>query len=156
MQEYFCIGLAKSVYLGLSLEHIDKLIQLQSKDICLIPGIANFWLGVVNYKSSLLWVLDTENFLGISDNKNQVKSQQTVLILHYSNGNYQKKVALVIKSLEGVIQVEQHQSESLFANNSPVLKNICDGLVRQEEKDIALVKTDLLLEQLSQQSLLPV
>ena len=156
MQEFFCIGLAKGVYLGLPLGHIDKLIQLQSKDICLIPGIADCWLGVVNYKSSLLWVLDLENFLGVSDKQDKAKSQQNVLILHYSNGNYQKKVALVIKSLEGVIQVAQHQTESLFANNSPVLKNICDGLVRQEEKDIALVKTDLLLEQLSQQSLLPV
>ena len=156
MQEYFCIGLSNGVYLGLSLEHIDKLIQLQPKDICLIPGIADFWWGVVNYKSSLLWVLDTEKFLAISGNKNKVKSQQNVLILHYLIGNYQKKLALVIKSLEGVIQVEQPQTESIVANASPILKNICDGFVRQAHKDIALVKTEILLEQLSQQSLLSV
>ena len=154
MQEYFCIGLSNHVYLGLSLAHVDKLIQLQPKDICLIPGIADFWLGVVNYKSSLLWILDTEKFLNISKNSQKVKSQQTALILNYSMGNHQKKVALVIKSLEGVIKVGQNQTESLQSVISPILQNICHAVARQDNKDIALVNTDILLEELSQQSLL--
>ena len=156
MQEYFCIGLANSVYLGLSLEQVDKLIKIQPQDICLIPGIADFWLGVVNYKSSLLWILDIESFLGIAKNKKPGKSQQTVLILNYSTENYQKKVALVIKSIEGAIKMEQNQIESLGPTTSPMLKNICDAVARQDEKEIALVKTDILLEQLLQQSLLSV
>ena len=156
MQEYFCVGLSNSVYLGLSLEHVDKLITLQPKDICLIPGIADFWLGVVNYKSSLLWILDTDNFLDIAKNNQKIKSQQTVLIVNYSIGNYQKKVALVIKSLEGVFKFDSVQTASPLSAISPRLQNICDGFAIQDEKDIALVKTEILLEQLSQQSLLSV
>ena len=154
MQEYFCIGLSNSVYLGLSLDNIDKLITLQPQDICLIPGIADFWLGVINYKSSLLWILDLENFLDIAKNNQKIKSQQTVLILNYSIGNYQKKVGLIIKSLEGVFNFGQEQMiASCF---TPKLQNICQAFTTENEKDIALVKTELLLEQLSQQSLLSV
>ena len=156
MQEYFCIGLSNSVYLGLSLEHVDKLITLQPKDICLIPGIADFWLGVINYKSSLLWILDLEKFLDIAQNSKKNKSQQTVLILNYSVGNYQKKVALIIKSLEGVFEFEQDQIVVPHSSIPPKLQNICDTFTSQNEKDIALVKTEILLEQLSQQSLLSV
>ncbi len=154
MQEYFCIGLSNPVYLGLSLEHVDKLITVQPKDICLIPGIADFWLGVVNYKSSLLWILDLENFLGIAKNHQKIKSQQTVLILNYSMGSYQKKVALIIKSLEGVFEFEQEQMLVTHSAISPKLQNICDAFTNQDGKDIALIKTEVLLEQLSQHSLL--
>ncbi|MGK7896948.1 MAG: chemotaxis protein CheW [Xenococcus sp. (in: cyanobacteria)] len=156
MQEYFCIGLSHSVYLGLSLEHVDKLITLRRKDICLIPGIADFWVGVVNYKSSLLWILDLENFLGITKNNQEFKSQQTVLILNYSTGNYQKKVALIIKDLQGVFKF---QKEQIVVNYSAIfsrLQDICDSFMHQDGKDIALVKTEVLLEQLEQHSLLSV
>lgn len=153
MQEYFCIGLSNSVYLGLSLSHIDKLIQLQQKDICMIPGIADFWLGVVNYKSSLLWILDTEKFLNISQNNKQVKSHQTALILNYSMDDRQKKVGLIIENLLGVIMVEPEQDEYPQSNIPSALNNICD-VIRKDGKDIALVNTEMLLEQLSEQSLL--
>lgn len=154
MQEHFCVGLSHQIYLGLSLNHVDKLIQLQSKDICLIPGIADFWLGVVNYKSSLLWILDTEKFLNISKNNKKIKSQQTALIINYSMANNQKKVALVIKSLEGVIKVDPEKTKPFRLNKYPLLEKICDTVARQDEKDITLVQTDILLEELSQQSLL--
>lgn len=156
MQEYFCIGLSNSVYLGLSLEHVDKLITFEPKDICLIPGIADFWLGVINYKSSLLWILDLENFLGLTKNYQKIKSQQTALILNYSMGNYQKKVALMMTSLEGVFQFEQKQRGTNSSNIAPKLQNICDTFITQDEKDIALVNTEILLKQLSQQSFLSV
>ena len=154
MQEHFCVGLSQQIYLGLSLDHVDKLIQLQPKDICLIPGIADFWLGVVNYKSSLLWILDTEKFLNISKNNQKIKSQQTALIINYSMVNNKKKLALVIKNLEGVIKVDPDKTESFQSSAYPLLERICDTVARQDEKNIALVKTEILLEELSQQSLL--
>ncbi len=156
MQEYFCIGLSNSVHLGLSLEHVDKLITLQPKDICLIPGIADFWVGVVNYKSSLLWILDLENFLGITKDYQRIKSQQTVLILNYSAGNYQKKVALMIKNLEGVFKFEENQMVVKHSTVFSRLQDICHSFMHQDGKDIALVKTEVLLEQLEQHSLLSV
>lgn len=154
MQEHFCVGLSQQIYLGLSLDHVDKLIQLQPKDICLIPGIADFWLGVVNYKSSLLWILDTEKFLNISKNNQKIKSQQTALIINYSMVNNKKKLALVIKNLEGVIKVDPDKTEKIQSSAYPLLERICDTVARQDEKNIALVKTEILLEELSQQSLL--
>ena len=156
MPEYFCIGLSNPIYLGLSLEHVDKLITIQPKDICLIPGIADFWLGVVNYKSSLLWILDLENFLGIAKNHQKIKSQQTILIFNYSMGSYQKKVALMIKSLEGVFEFQQEQMVDDYSTIYPKLQHICDAFTNQDGKDIALIKTEFLLEQLLQHSLLSV
>jgi len=153
MQEYFCIGLSNNVYLGLSLVHVDKLIQLRPKDICVIPGVSDSWLGVVNYKSSLLWVLDTDKFLDISDSKNERKSQRTAIIVNYSIVDRQKKVALIIDNLEGVIKVTPDQQESSQANIPHKLQKICD-FIRQDGKDIGLVNTEILLEQLSEQSLL--
>ena len=87
---------------------------------------------------------------------NSNKKRITKLQLHINFRNYQKKVALVIKTLEGVFKFDTLQTSSSLSAISPRLQNICDGFAIQDEKDIALVKTEILLEQLSQQSLLSI
>ncbi|ELS02992.1 chemotaxis signal transduction protein [Xenococcus sp. PCC 7305] len=156
MQEYFCAGLSNNIYLGLSLEHVDKLIQFQATDICVIPGIEDFWLGVINYKSSLLWILDIEKLCDPSKNELKTKSEQTALIVNYSMENIQKKVALIVESLEGVVELNSNQEQLSFSTDFPRLQNICDAVIQQNEKVINLVNTEILLEQLSQQSLLSI
>lgn len=62
-QEYFTVALSTSVDLGLSLVDMGTVAQFEVKNICTVPGVANFWYGVVNFKGSLLWILDSDRFL---------------------------------------------------------------------------------------------
>ena len=61
-QEYFTVELASKITLGLSLNEMVTVAQFEIKNICIVPGVADFWYGVVNFKGSLLWILDSDLF----------------------------------------------------------------------------------------------
>ena len=61
-QEYFTVELASKITLGLSLNEMVTVAQFETKNICIVPGVADFWYGVVNFKGSLLWILDSDRF----------------------------------------------------------------------------------------------
>ncbi|NJL51470.1 MAG: hypothetical protein HC930_03290 [Hydrococcus sp. SU_1_0] len=61
-QEYFTVEIASKVTLGLLLSEMDTVTQLETQNICTVPGVEDFWYGVVNFRGSLLWVLDSDRF----------------------------------------------------------------------------------------------
>ena len=62
-QEYFTVELASKITLGFSLSEIGTVAQFETLNICAVPGVAEFWYGVANFKGSLLWILDSDRFL---------------------------------------------------------------------------------------------
>ncbi len=156
-QEYFYVGLSKSIYLGLPLNSIDKLIQLESDNICVIPGVVSFWAGVFNYRGSLVWIIDTNNFLTVASEKELMAKKQTLLVLNPQIQEGQKKqVALMVKKLAGIFTLDENQCQSSSATDalSFLGKKICPIVVEEENKQIYLLDTNILLEQIYQNSLL--
>ena len=74
-REYFTVELASQIVLGLSLTEMATVVQFETKYICAVPGVAEFWHGVVNFKGSLLWVLDSDRFLSLPA-KNQANHRK--------------------------------------------------------------------------------
>lgn len=146
IQEYFGIELSNSVHLGLSLNDLEIVTRFTRQDICAIPGVAYFWLGVVNYKGSLLWILDTDRLLGLEDNRdNRLDSKLTVVVISYRSETSKKRVGLTLKQLEGILTVD---SQHLQPISSVVLKNLCAAVVEQDNKDIYILDTPAFMEQI--------
>ena len=62
-REYFSFELSTGIDLALPLTDMKVAAQFEVRNICIIPGVADFWYGVTNYKGSLVWVLDSDRFL---------------------------------------------------------------------------------------------
>ena len=149
-QEYFTIKLSSGINLALSLADMRTVDQFEIKNICPVPGVADFWYGVVNFKGSLLWVLDSDRFFDLNKENNR-PSKLTAVILHNLQGR--QKVALVTQQLLGILSIE---ASCLKPMNSvyPVLNECCRAIAQTESQKVYIIDSVALLEQLQERSTL--
>ena len=157
-QEYFAVELSSSIQLGFPLVDMATVAQFEQKDICIVPGVASFWYGVVNFKGSLLWVLDTNRFFDLDVNLNSTSDRlnsklTSVLLTHQIKGT-QRRVALVVGKLQGLLKVESSKLKSLPASEPSSLQNLCTAAVETENQITYILDSAAFLEQLHQQSTL--
>lgn len=153
-QEYFTARLTDSIEIGLSLEDMTTVAQFDLKSICVIPGVAPFWYGVVNFQGSLLWVLDGGLFFGIDSDRNLASQQLTALVLNRHIGGTKKRVALVVKQLQGILTVDPSKLTPALSSLPATLKNLCTVNRDKQERTTCIVDTEAFLQQLYQQSIL--
>lgn len=155
-QEYFAVELSASISLGLTLENMATVTQFEQKDICIVPGIAPFWYGVVNFKGSLLWVLDTDRFLNLDSGNDALRdrpnSKFTSLLLTHQIQGTQRRVALVVKKLKGLLTVSASKLQPLSAATPSSLRTLCKAYVETENKITYILDAESFLRHLHQQS----
>lgn len=147
-REYFTIKLTTEINLGVALADLVTVVQFATRDICAVPGVAEFWYGVVNYKGSLLWVLDSDRFFEFGDNPKSAQKLTTIVVRDRSSDH--KQVALVTPELKGIVAVAPTEIESL-ANDDTRLHQCCSAVVPTSA--IYLLDSTLLLQQLHQRSM---
>ncbi len=157
-QEYFVVELSTSIQLGLPLVDMATVAQFEQKDICVVPGVASFWYGVVNFKGSLLWVLDTDRFFNLDVSLNaprdRLNSKLTSVLLTRQIKGTQRRVALVVGKLQGLLKVESSKLKSLPASAPSSLQNLCTAAIETENQITYILNSAAFLEQLHQQSTL--
>lgn len=157
-QEYFTVDLSTSVQLGLPLADMAQVIQFEQKDLCLVPGVAPFWYGVVNFKGSLLWVLDTNCFFDLDINSNassdRLNSKLTSVLLTHQIEGTQRRVALVVQKLQGLLTVEDSKIKPLSTSTPSRLQTLCAAAVETENSITYILDSVAFLQQLHQQSTL--
>ncbi|MDJ0632450.1 MAG: chemotaxis protein CheW [Xenococcaceae cyanobacterium MO_188.B29] len=157
-QEYFVVELSTSIQLGLPLVDMATVAQFEQKDICVVPGVASFWYGVVNFKGSLLWILETNRFFDLDVNLNatsdRLNSKLTSVLLTHQIRGTQRRVALVVQKLQGLLKVESSKLKSLPASEPSSLQNLCTAAVETENQITYILDSAAFLEQLHQQSTL--
>lgn len=114
-KDYFSVELSQSINLALPLENMGTVIQIEPEKICLVPGVSNYLLGVINHQGSLLWVLDTEQFFQIESDGHTWKQSLTAIIMKSSLPGTRKRVALVVKKIQGVLNLNT-ESEPMLSN----------------------------------------
>ena len=147
-REYFTVELASQIVLGLSLTQMATVVQFETKYICAVPGVAEFWHGVVNFKGSLLWVLDSDRFLNLPD-KNKTSPQKLTAIIIQDR---QKQVALVTRQLKGIVAVEPSELKSLANDNTSQLHQCCSAIAQTAAGVFYILDSAVLLQQLHQRS----
>ena len=159
IQEYFSFQLSDSIHLGLPLADMITVTQFEREEISLVPGVASFWYGVVNFKGSLLWVLDTDSLFNLEANSdlynphNLIQKPIAVVLSHHIEGT-QRKVAVVVQKLKGIVGIESNKLQSLANSASSVLQNICTAMAEQDNHDLYILNSQVFLQYLSQQSTL--
>lgn len=154
-QEYFCIELSSKISLGIPLLDIKTVAQFdENQNICTVPGIADFWYGVVNFQGSLLWVLDSDRFFNLDNKRDPLRKKLTTVVLKHQLGESQRQIALVTKKLVGITSVEASHPQKALDQSSPVLRDCCTALVDIETRSTYLLNSANLLQQLHEKSVL--
>ncbi|WP_319419515.1 chemotaxis protein CheW [Pleurocapsa sp. FMAR1] len=149
-QEYFSVQLAPEINLGIPLANMGAVIQLEVNNICPVPGVAAFWYGVVNFKGSLLWVLDSDRYFHLVS-KQKLKRKLTAVVLKYDPAKSSRQIALVTQQLIGITTLKA-QHEEISENISSNLKNCCSASAVTEAKNTYILNPANLSQQLHQQS----
>ena len=147
-REYFIVELASEIVLGISLTEMTTVVQFETKYICAVPGVAEFWHGVVNFKGSLLWVLDGDRFLGLSDKDRTLPQKLTAIIIQ----DRQKQIALVTRQLKGIVAVEPSELKSLADDDSSLLHQCCSAIAQTAAGSFYTLDSTALIQQLHQRS----
>ena len=147
-REYFTVELASEIVLGIALTDMATVVQFETKYICAVPGVAEFWHGVVNFKGSLLWVLDGDRFLNLPD-KNKTSPQKLTAIIIQDR---QKQVALATRQLKGIVEVEPSDLKSLADDDTSLLHQCCSAIAQTEVGSFYTLDSAALVQQLHQRS----
>lgn len=155
-QEYFTIQISSEINLGISLVEMGTVAQFETKNICTVPGVAEFWHGVANFKGSLLWILDSDRFFALGTNNSRAEQKLTAVILKQGFGENQKRVAIVAQQLTGIISVATDLLKPLKdnANAPPVLGDCCSVTAQTGDQTTYIIDSVAFLQQLNQQSTL--
>ncbi len=153
-QEYFTVELASTINLGVPLDNMGAVAQFDVQSVCIVPGIAEFWHGVVNYKGSLLWVLDIDRFFDLEIQSDKSPQKMTAVVLKGEESINPKKVAIVTQQLKGILTIEQSFLKPIANNVSPQLRECCFAIAQVESQTTYIIDSTALLQQLHQKSML--
>jgi len=153
-QEYFTVELASKITLGLPLNEMTTVTQFETQSICPVPGVADFWYGVVNFKGSLLWILDSDRFFDLKPKYQKLPSKLTAVIVKNQLSSSNKQVAIAVQQLKGIMAVAPANFQPLADHVSPQLHKCCSTMAHTEAQNLHIIDSSALLQQLHQQSML--
>lgn len=152
-QEYFSILLSPQICLGIPLENMGAVVQLEISNICPVPGVADFWYGVANYKGSLLWVLDSDLYFHLDNKRDSLDKKLTAIVLKHQLEKSLRRVAIVAHKLVGITPLALNSSEEENQEFAPSLKNCCSPSLITETTSTYILNPSNLLQQLQQSAL---
>ena len=152
--EYFSVELSSEISLGIPLSDMGTVIQLETPNICTVPGVADFWYGVINFKGSLLWVLDSDRFFNLVHKRSSLGKKLTAVIIKNQLEESSRQIALVTQKLIGIISPESNLLKPLKDNVPSGLQNCCTATVEVETRSTYILNSANLLQQLHQKSTL--
>lgn len=115
--DYFIVEIENAQKLGIPLEVVIEVININIKDVCPIPGVKANLLGVINQRGKLLWLLDLNQLLIDNNNYQKWKNNLTILVSKYQ----EKQFGLVVKKLQEIkyinnTELQEVDSKTLDAN----------------------------------------
>ena len=153
-REYFSVALSPEIDLAIPLNTMGAVIQIETPNICIIPGVANFWHGTVNFKGSLLWILDSNLYFKLNNQQERYNNKYTAVIVKQDRLDNSRKIALIVTKLQGIIALNPEHSEQFTKNSESTLEQCCSVLTKDETKQIFILNPMELLTQLYQHSAL--
>jgi twitching motility protein PilI len=153
-QEYFSIQLSPEINLGVPLSVMGTVVQLETKNICTVPGVADFWYGVINFKGSLIWVLDSDRYFNLENKTNSLYKKLTAVTIKYQLDSSFKQIALVTQKLVGIVSLESDYLQQFPEDIPPRLRDCCFTTVATNTQNTYILNPSNLLQQLYQQSTL--
>ncbi|MEA5567281.1 chemotaxis protein CheW [Anabaena sp. UHCC 0399] len=118
----------------ISLEQITEVLQISLGDICGVPQMSSYILGVYNWRDEMLWLVDLDEMLGyppLSQTANMLVKMMAIVL--EENGKY---LGLLVRQLMDIEWLYIHQmkapSTELF---SPSISPFLQGyFINDDEK----------------------
>jgi len=129
----------------ISLEHITEVLQISLGDICGVPQMPSYIVGVYNWRDEMLWLVDLDEMLGyppLSQTANMLAKMMAIVL--EENGKY---LGLLVRQLMDIELFDIHQmkapSVELF---SPSISPFIQGyFINDEEKMIFNLDAEIIL-----------
>lgn len=150
-KDYFGIELSQSINLALPLENMGTVIQIEPQKICLVPGVSNSLLGVINYQGSLLWVLDIDDFFKIKSESQHYKRSLTAIIMKSSLSGTRKKVALVVQKIQGVLNLNTQLELSSSNCSLSEFESFLDKIVMNNNTVFGILEPEMIFQTIQTQ-----
>lgn len=151
-QEYFSVQLSPEINLGIPLSAMGAVVQLENNNICTVPGIADFWYGVVNFKGSLIWVLDSDRYFNLKNDRNLLHKKLTAVTIKQQLDASLKQIALVTQKLVGIVSLESNHLQQFPEHIPPRLRDCSSTVIAIDTQNTYILNPSNLLQQLHQQS----
>jgi len=158
IQEYFGVQLSWNLSVALPLDSVETVTRVEGKNICLLPGVAPFWLGIINQQGLLLWVLDTDMFFELVVPKEQQERALTAIVLSGKFQGAKIKVALIVNKLEGVLSIpksylENRDRQTLPPPLDPKYQKVFPIVIEQRDRKLIVLDSAAFFETLHDRAL---
>lgn len=152
IQDYFGVSLSAIWKLALPLTDVETVIKLEQTEIATVPGIAQFWYGVTNYRGNLLWVLDPENFLQLDSSQINSTEKLTAVVLTCQLQGTTKRIAFVVKQLAGVVSIRTELLTFLSNDDKSQFFDLFIGQIIVNDNLFYLLDVEKLFREISKKS----
>jgi chemotaxis signal transduction protein len=154
LQECFVVQLTQAIRIGLPLAAIETIVRLAPRELCLIPGMASYWQGVVNHQGKLTWVLDGNGLLELVSPQPLTQASFTAIILQQIIDGTLRRVAFGVNSLDGVTLLDMALTTDL---EGPLQKYqfLFSGVVATRSSPIAILDMPSFFQTLHDRQPLP-
>ena len=137
---YLQLQLEAEIASVLLLENIQEVLVMPIEQITFMPSMPDCFLGLMNRRSHVLWVIDLPQMLCLEPLKRDVQ-QYHIAIARVDN----RPLGLAVQQVRGVIRLTAEEIESPL-NNSPLsLTPYLQGCVQQQEENILVLDTKAIL-----------
>jgi len=159
VEEYFGVRLSSNLVVAVPLTNVETVTRFKPKKVCPLPGVAPFWLGIINQQGSLLWVLDTDMFFELVVLKEEPQEDTlTAIVLSRKFQGSVVRVAWIVKKLEGVLSLPESYLESSHAKPlpsalKPKFEKVFPFTIEQRDRNLIVLDAAAFFETLNSQAL---
>lgn len=144
-QKFLSFNLGVKDTAVISLQQITEVLQVSLADICCVPQMPTYVLGVYNWRGEMLWLVDLEEMLGyppLSQTANLLTKMMAIVI-----ENEGKYLGLIVRQMMDIELLDHQQmkapSAELFsAGISPFLQGYFLG---SDEKMMFNLDADIII-----------
>ena len=127
------------------LEHIQEVLVMPVEQITFMPSMPKYFLGLINRRGKVLWLIDLPQMLGLDSLERNVQKYH-IAIVQLEN----MLLGLAVQQVQGVVRLRGDEIESPLNNSVPNLIPYFKGYVVQQEESLLILDTQAITQKLVQ------
>jgi positive phototaxis protein PixI len=125
----------------LSIKHTQEVIVVPVESVTSMPNMPACILGLMNWRSRIVWVIDLSKLLNLESPKNRLR-QYNMIILHTES----VLLALVVPEIKGTTRLMSDAIKSPSLQVSPSLVPYLRGCVWQEPENLLVLDAQAIVQ----------
>jgi positive phototaxis protein PixI len=123
-----------------SMQQTQEAIVLPAERVSVIPNLPTPVLGLFNQRSSLIWLVDLPEILGLESIDRHCQSYQLVLLKAA-----QASLGVVVKSIQGVVRFDRDEIRSPIGSFNPAFTPYLQGWILQSQELVLVLDPEAII-----------